>query len=180
MPIGNQAIGATSAKSGTLQYIKTRLQGIPLKIATGAGVTSVPNNRIVTIQVQTSTNKMFAVTGGVAESGHVIVGWGVIEEALQSGGVASIAPTPNNYSAGDLVTVLAGPDDIYAIDVDPSNIPADGIGIAYVDLQGRLTSDDTGTTLLTGSTFTALPGIQLTGQLKANAKFFQMGSALKA
>lgn len=174
MPIPNQTIGSTAPKSGTLQFIATRLQGLTLKFGPSAGVTEIPNTRIVSIQEETATKKMFAVVSPIALAGHTIIGWGVLEESLQSGGVASIAPTPNNYKAGDTVTVLTGLEDVYMIDVDPDNIPANGIAVAYLDLQGRLTSDDT-TYKLNGAVFTAVPGVQLSNQLKTNSKLFRFG-----
>jgi hypothetical protein len=174
VPKPNQAIGSTAAKTGTFQYNSTRIQGIPLKFGPSAGVTSVPNNRIVSLQVD-AANKLFAVVGNTQLASHTLIGWGVLEEALQSGGVSSIAPTPNNYVAGDLVTVLRSVTDVYMIDYDTGNAPAEGIGLAYVDDQGRLSSVNT-EVALKGAVFSAVPGIQLAGQLKDGCKFYQMGS----
>lgn len=175
MPIPNQTIGSTTPKSGTLQFQATRLQGLTLKIPVGVGIpTSIPNGRIVSIQEENATKKMFAVLSPSPLAGHTIIGWGVIEESLQSGGVDSIAPTPNNFKNGDTVTVLTGLEDVFAVDVDPDNIPANGIAVAYLDIAGRLTSDDT-TFKLNGAVFTSVPGVQLSNQLKSNAKYFRFG-----
>lgn len=176
MPIPNQAIGSTSAKSGTFQYDTHRIQGIPLKIPVAAGVTSIPNTRIVSIQTD-ANNVMYAVVSPVALANHTIIGWGVLEEALQSSGISSIAPTPNTFVNGDTVTVLRYPMEVFAIDYDASNKPSLGIGTGYIDVQGRLSSVSTGDNrAVKGSIFESVPGRQMAGQLKTGCVYFQMYS----
>lgn len=184
MPVGNQAIGSTAAKSGTLQYVGKRLQGLPLVVPSACtsltGVAYVTNRRIVSIQQKDSNGLLYAVVSPVAISGYKIVGWGVLEEALQSGGLASIAPTPNTYVDGDIVTVLCDTDDVYMIDGDGSNTPTNGIGTAYMDAAGRITSVSSGSNLLLGgAVFTGLIGNQLSGQLASGCVFYRMYSPLK-
>jgi len=179
MPISPQRVGSTAPKTGTFQYGAKRLAGIPLKIPGAAGVSSVSNRRIVSLQVDAS-NVLYAVVSPVALASHTIVGWGVLEEALQSNGVNSIAPTPNNFEDGDTVVVLRDPNEVYMIDVDPSHVPTEGINTAYLDVQGRLSSVSGGSNLaLLGSVFSATPGNQLSGQLAEDTKFYQLYTALK-
>lgn len=174
MPINNQAIGQTSPKSGTYQRSAARMQGITLIIPGAAGVTEVSNNRIVSLQ-EDSDGKQFAVLARTAYNSMIIVGWGVLEEALQSGGVASIAPEPNTFKDGDTVTVLRNPIDVYMIDYDPSNEPTHGINTAYLDVQGRLSSVSGSSNLaLQGVVFDSIPGREMSGQLKDGCKFYQM------
>lgn len=180
MPKPNQAIGQTAAKPETLQYQTTRIDGITLKFTTNAAVAigsaGVSNNRIVSLREDVS-GKMFAFIGTDAMAGYTIIGWGVLESSLQSGGLASIAPTPNNYVDGDTVAVLRAMNDVYAIDYDTDNAPTEGIGLAYLDVQGRLSSVSTGGNIaLKGAVFNSVPGIQMAGQLKDGCKFYQLGS----
>lgn len=178
MPGINQAIGQTIPKSGTYQRSATRMQGVTLKIPMAAGVTSVSNNRIVSLQ-EDSNGSMFAVVARTAYNSMIIVGWGVLEEALQSGGISSIAPTPNTFIDGDTVTVLRNPMDVYMIDFDPSNEPTDGIGTAYIDVQGRLSSSSAGSNLaVKGAVFDSIPGREMANQLKTNCKFYMMESPI--
>lgn len=179
MPIPFQTVGSTAPKTGTYQYDAKRLAGIQLKIPVAAGVSSVTNRRIVSLQ-QDSDNVMYAVISPVALASHDLVGWGVLEEALQSNGLASIAPNPNTFVDGDLVTVLRDASEVYMIDYDPSNAPVEGINAAYLDEQGRLSSSSAGSNLaLLGSVFTATPGQQLSNQLATSTKFYQLYTALK-
>lgn len=178
MPVVNQAIGTTAAKTGTRQFEAHRLQGLPLVIPAAAGVTSVSNNRIVSLQVD-SNDVMYAVISPVAIAGHTLVGWGVLEEALQSSGTDSIAAAPNTFVDGATVVVLRYPQEVYAIDYDGSNEPTVGIGTAYIDAQGRLSSSSAGSNrAVKGAVFVSVPGTQLSGQLKTGCKFFQMYSTV--
>lgn len=180
MPVGNQAIGSTSPKTGTFQYSAKRLQGLTLKIPVAAGVTSVTNRRIVSIQQNDSTGIIYAVISPVVLASHKIIGWGVLEEALQSGGISSIAPTPNTFVDGDTVVVLCDPDDVYQIDTDGSNTPTNGINSAYLDVAGRITSVSSGSNLaLQGSVFTGLIGPQMSNQLDTNTVFYRLYTPLK-
>lgn len=185
MPNNPQTIGSTIPKDGTFQWQAKRIAGLTLVIPAGAGVSSVNNRRIVTIQ-QDGENNMFAVLGPVATASPVtsvtmtIIGWGVLEQALQSGGVQSISPTPNTFVNGDQVVVLCDVEDVYAIDYDPCSFSAiQGIGNAYVDKQGRLSATSTGGNVaLLGAVFSSVPGVQLANQLAAGAYFFRMYSPL--
>lgn len=180
MPIPNQPIGQTTPKSGTFQYSAKRLDGLTFIIPDAAGVSSVPNTRIVTIQQDTTNNILYAVLGAVAITYNyellVIVGSGVLEEALQSGGINSISPTPNTFVTGDTVTVLTDPNVEYMIDYDSSNAPTLGIASARVDAQGRLTSAAASGPIvqLAGAISSAVPGIQMANQLKQYSYFYRM------
>lgn len=173
MPGLSQPIGATAPKTGTFQFDSKRLQGVPLDLPTAAG-TSVTNNRIVNLQ-QDSIGVMYAVVSQGAVIYSSLVGWGVLEEALQSGGISSIAPSPNNFVNGDLVTVLRDPTQVYMIDYDPDNVPIKGIGTAYLDAKGRLSGSSAGgNLLLAGAVFSSVPGRQMANQLKTGCLFYQM------
>ena len=179
MPIPNMKIGETNSKTGTFQYMAKRIAGLRLLIPVSSGVTYISNNRVVSIQENSTTKEQVAVPSPIQQIGYTIIGWGVLEEALQSGGNGSIAPTPNQYVNGDTVVVLRDINGIYSIDVDPSNVPSAGIGTAYVDGQGRLSSSSAGSNLKTfGSVFTSVPGIQLANQLKTGCTFYQMFTPL--
>ena len=180
MPIPSVKIAETNPKVDTYQYTSKRVAGLRLHIPSAAIVTEVSNNRIVSIQERNTTKELIAVISPVAISGYTIIGWGVLENALQSGGNSSIAPTPNTFVDGDTVVVLRDPDNVYMIDVDPSNSPTHGIGTAYIDAQGRLSSSSAGSNLLiSGSVYTGVPGLQLSNQLKLNCIFYQMFTCLE-
>ena len=180
MPIPSVKIAETNPKVDTYQYTSKRVAGLRLHIPSAAIVTEVSNNRIVSIQERNTTKELIAVISPVAISGYTIIGWGVLENALQSGGSGSISPTPNTFVDGDTVVVLRDPDNVYMIDVDPSNSPTHGIGTAYIDAQGRLSSSSAGSNLLiSGSVYTGVPGLQLSNQLKLNCIFYQMFTCLE-
>jgi len=178
-PIANQQIGSTQPKSGTFQWNERRIQGIPFKIGATAGVTECSNNRIVSLQEDANGNR-FAVLSNVAQAGLTIIGWGVLEEALQSSGVDSIAPSPNTFKDGDMVTVLTGQTDVFMVDIDTGNAPVLGIGTAYIDAQGRVSGLAAGNVLLVGSIFNSTIGSQMANQQKANTVFFKMGGPVHA
>lgn len=180
MPIPSVKIAETNPKVDTFQYTAKRVAGLRLHIPAAAVVTEVSNNRIVSIQERNTTKELIAVISPVAISGYTIIGWGVLENALQSGGNGSISPTPNTFVDGDTVTVLRDPDNVYMIDIDPSNSPTHGVGTAYIDVQGRLSSSSAGSNLLiVGSVYTGVPGLQLSNQLKLNCVFYQMFTCLE-
>ena len=180
MPIPSVKIAETNPKVDTFQYTAKRVAGLRLVIPVAAGVSSVSNNRIVSIQEVNATKELVAVISPVAIASHTLIGWGVLENALQSGGTGSISPTPNTYIDGDTVVVLRDPDSVYMIDVDSSNVPTHGIGTAYIDAQGRLSSSSAGSNLLvSGSVYTGVPGLQLSNQLKLNTVFYQMFTCLE-
>lgn len=185
MPGLNQRIGDTIPKTGTLQNRQTRMQGLTFHIPAAATVTSCSNNRIVTIQEDPTGNR-FAVLSPVAVIRNAIqltiIGWGVLEEALQAGGVSSISPEPNTYKDGETVTVLCDIGDVYMIDYDPENIPAIGIASCRVDVQGRLTSLAAGVggaapIQVYGSVFKSVSGAQMKNQLKKDTYFYQIRDA---
>ena len=185
MPIAHQQIGSTAPKTGTLQFQEGRIQGITLHIPASAGVTSCTNNRIVTLQEDVNGNRYAVLYPAAVIRNSVqltIIGWGVLEEALQAGGISSIAPTPNTYVDGDTVTVLRDLSVSYSIDYDPNNIPTVGIGTARVDAQGRLTSAAVGLygvpAQLSGAVFKSVPGHQMANQLKPGCLFYQLSTAL--
>lgn len=179
MPKTNQAIGETTPKTGTYQRSINRMQGVELKIPVAAGVETITNNRIVSLQQDTEGN-MYAVLARAAIADHTLIGWGVLEEALQSGGNGSIAPEPNEFRDGDTVVVLRNPMDVYMIDFDPSNAPTNGIGTAYLDIQGRLTSVSSGgNKALVGSVFDSVPAREMSNQLKDGCLFYQMNSPVQ-
>jgi hypothetical protein len=178
MPKTNQAIGETSPKTGTYQRSINRMQGVELIIPVAAGVEVVSNNRIVSLQ-QDAEGNMVAVVSREAIAGYTLVGWGVLEEALQSGGNGSIAPEPNEFRDGDTVVVLRNPMDVYMIDFDPSHIPTLGIGTAYLDRQGRLTSVSSGgNKALQGSVFDSVPAREMSNQIKDGCLFYQMNTPI--
>jgi hypothetical protein len=178
MPINNQTIGSTNPKTGTYQRTIARMQGVELIIPVAAGVDYVTNNRIVSIQQDTEGN-MFAVVSRAAIADYTLVGWGVLEEALQSGGNTAIAPVPNQFVDGDTVVVLRNPMDVYMIDFDPSNEPTPGIGTAYLDSKGRLTSVSSGGNIaLEGAVFDSIPAREMSNQLKEGCLFYQMFSPI--
>lgn len=179
MPKVNQAIGQTSPKTGTYQRTISRMQGVELIIPDSAGVDFITNNRIVSLQQDTEGN-MFAVLSRTAILDYTLVGWGVLEEALQSGGNSAIAPDPNQFVDGDTVVVLRNPMDVYMIDFDPSNEPDYGIGTAYLDAQGRLTSvSGSGNIALQGSVFDSVPAREMSNQLKDGCLFYQMNTPIE-
>jgi hypothetical protein len=183
MPNYPMTTGATNASPLTLQFQEDRIDGIPLHIPPSAVVTSCTNRRIVTIQ-ESVAGVRYAVLSPVAQVGFAseqltIVGWGVLEGALQSGGISSIAPTPLTYVDGDTVTVLRALSTTYMIDYDPSNIPTLGIGAGYVDQQGRLTSVSSGNNVaLEGPIFRSVPGLQMSNQLMTNTLYYQLKDAV--
>lgn len=179
MPVNNQAIGQTNPKTGTYQRTVSRMQGVQLIIPEAAGVDYVTNNRIVSLQQDTEKN-MYAVVARTAIDDYTLVGWGVLEEALQSGGNTAIAPVPNQYVNGDTVVVLRDPQDVYMIDFDPSNEPDYGIGTAYLDIQGRLSSvSGSGNIALEGAVFNSIPAREMNNQLKSGCLFYQMNTPLQ-
>lgn len=185
MPQVNQPIGQTTPKVSTLQFRETRVQGLTFHIPAAAGVSSCSNNRIVTLQEDANGNR-YAVLypEAVIRSGVqlIVIGWGVLEEALQSGGISSISATPNTFVDGDTVTVLRDVAETYMIDYDPSNIPTVGIGTANVDVQGRLTSAAVGYAAppiaLQGAVFKSVPGLQMANQRKSGTLYYQLKDAL--
>lgn len=187
MPIPSLEITTTNPKTGTLQYNDGRQAGLILKFQ--SGVTSVTNRRIVSIQ-EDANGKRYAVPGlkvlpDPAEPIYtvlIIVGVGVLEEALQSGGIASIAPDPNNFVDGDEVTVLNKLNDVYQIDTDPDNEPTVGIASCRVDEEGRLTSvgADADNIQINGSVSISVPGSQMTNQLNTDAKFYKLKDSVVA
>lgn len=185
MPIPAVNIAQTNPKEATFQFSADRMSGLTLKLQ--SGVTSVTNRRIVSVQ-QDALGNLYAVPGlKVYQADEytdplTIVGVGVLEEALQSGGIGSIAPSPNTFVDGDQVTVLNCLSDIYQIDYDSSNVPANGIASCRVNNAGQLTSvaADADNIQINGSVFTGKPGVQMTNQLLQYCKFYKLKDAVVA
>ena len=185
MPQVNQQIGQTIPKSGTYQATLNRIDGITFLIPSNAGVSSVGVHRIVSLQEDVNGN-MYAVLGPFSMtynySAMTIVGYGVLEESLQSGGINSISPTPNTYVQGDIVTVRRGFGEVYMIDYDTTSVPSKGIAAttATIDVQGRLcgASADGTHKQVNGAIFSSVPGLQLQGQLQSGTLFYMMKDAV--
>ena len=184
MPIAPLEISSTAPKTGTFQYNDGRQAGLILKLQ--SGVTSVTNRRIVSIQ-QDSLGQRYAVPGLKAYpddeyTDMVIIGVGVLEEALQSGGIASIAPDPNTLVDGDEVVVLNRLDNVYQIDYSLASEPTIGIASCRVDLAGRLvaTSADSDNIQINGAVSTSVPGPQMSGQLQPGCKFYKLKDSVTA
>ena len=196
MPGIPQNIRDTNSKDETFQYSHKRLSGLLLKLPTG--VTEITHRRIVTVQ-QSSNGVQYAVPGGLpfvekvasgttAAVNMKIIGAGVLDIALQSAGIDSIAPKPEVLKDGDRVVVLCDPTATYMVDYLSTAKPAEGSGditnstgsICRVDNRGRLVSTASTTAAplgeVFGSVFSSSPGQQLSNQLKENAMFYRLFS----
>lgn len=200
MPQHIQNIGSTTPKLGTYQFDVARLAGVPLKLP--SGVTEITNRRIVSIQ-ESSTGVQYvipgtlpfeekAASGTTAAVNMTVLRVGVLEYALQSGGVDSIAPEPDKIKDGDRVVVLSDPTSVYMIDYLSTAKPSKGKGditdsngsICRVDNQGRLVSTASTTAdplgEIFGSVYYTVPGEQLGNQLLSGCAFYQLFSTTQA
>lgn len=179
MPITNMKIGETQPK--TMTYVKDARRWTGLPLAFFETDVEVTNRRVVTVQQVTATGKLIAVVGVVPIAGHTIITIGVLEQAGQTGLTGSESATGQLFNAGDQVTVLASFDDVYMIDVDASNVPANGLASCRVDAQGRLTSVNesllTGIGEYFGSVWTGIGGFELKNQLLPDNKFTRLIAA---
>jgi len=186
MPGNSQSISETTPKTGTIQYATRRIAGLPLKIPAALAVSTIPCNRIVTIQ-ENEDKQQIAVPGHKAYeddtySTYAIIAYGVIEEALQSGIGASAAPTANTFADGDPVTVITGSGLQAAIEYESGHAPDPGIAVTNntVDDFGRLTDRTAAADYkqTTGSVSLGVPSLQLKNQLKPNMVYYQFVSPL--
>ena len=200
MPQFIQNISETSPKEGTFQYDGSRIAGLTLKLP--SGVTEVSNRRIVSIQ-ESSAGVQYAVPGVLAFTEKAAQGTtpavkmkvlavGVLEYALQSGGIDSIAPDATSLKDGDKVVVLSNPAHVYMVDYVSGSKPGTGKGditdstgaVCRVDNAGRLTSAASTTTApkgdVFGSVFDSVPGEQLSNQLKDGSLFYRLFSPSQA
>jgi hypothetical protein len=180
MPIAPQTITATNPNPLTYQFSDDRQAGLPFIIPTDAVVTECTNNRIVTVQ-ETPDGQRVAVLGPIAYepdeyTTYAIINWGVLELALQSNGIDSIAPSPRTFKDGDTVTVLTGLSRVYMIDYEADHKPDVGIATARVDLQGRLTDRAADAThiQLGGSVFDSNIGAQMSNQKLPGTMYYKL------
>jgi len=187
MPNYPQAISETAPKTGSAQYQTRRISGLLFKVPTLSPVASdIPVGRMVTIQ-EDSLGNQYAVLGFKAYEQdeyetYTVIGYGVIEEALQSGITGNAAPTPNVYNDGDRVTVITGAGLICALEHEADHAPAVGIAVTNntVDDYGRLTDRTAGANYkqLTGAVSYGVPSTQMANQLKPDHAFYQFVSPL--
>ena len=200
MPQHIQNIGNTSPKLSTFQWDDKRFSGLALKLP--SGVTEITNRRIVSIQ-ESSAGVQYAIPGllpfeekaatiTAPAVNMTVLRVGVLEYALQSGGVDSIAPEPDRLKDGDRVVVLSDPGSVYMIDYLSTAKPAKGKGditdsngsICRVDKQGRLVSTASTTAAplgeVFGSVFYSIPGEQMGNQLLSGCAFYKLFSTTQA
>lgn len=184
----NLQIGETNPTSSTLQYKANRLAGLTLVVPTASAALltdgEVPVGSLVSIQ-EYPTGGIKAVLGPVADADDeynvgVIVGYGFIEESLQSQGRGSINPTPGIFKAGDRVAVVMNPGEVYAVPYDTDNAPTHGISTAYFNKAGELTSVSSGGNVAAeGAVFSGIAGLQLSNQLKTGYLFYRKSTPLQ-
>lgn len=187
MPGIVQQLGQTAPKTGAAQYETNLVSGLPFLIPAAAGVTSASVGSIVSIQEDVNRTQ-YAVLGVATYTDNpydtfVIVGYGILEESLQSGLQGQIAPIANTFSQGSRVTVARGGNTVFQANIDPANAPTVGIGAATqlaIDVQGRVVKHAAGGGYVAAPTcaaFYGTPGAQLGNQLKANSCFFTFATA---
>ncbi len=183
MPGNPQAIAETTPKTGSVQYGTRRISGLPLIIPSTLSPlpATVPVGRIVSIQ-ENANKQQFAVLGHQPYEPdeyetYVVIGYGVIEEALQSGIGASAAPTANEFANGDPITVITGAGLICAVEYEASHAPTPGIAVTNntVDNFGRLTDRTAAADYkqTTGAVSLGVPSLQLKNQLRPNMVNYQ-------
>ena len=182
MPKAPLTIGETNPKSGALEDQTKMSSGLRFVIPAALGITSVKNDRIVSIQEDDDGNQ-YAILSNVDETidstiACKIIRWGFLEEALQSGGHGAIAPDPNTFVDGDIVKVMSYANARFAVAYDPDNKPVIGIGSARVDNRGRLSSvaADASHIQLVGAVSEGKPGLQLANQLKSGCQYYQLNT----
>ena len=174
MPKPNLSLNETNPKTMTYTKDARRWTGLPLLFLTGP--VEITNRRIVTIQQETATKKLVAVPGVIAIAAHTIICIGVLEQAGQTGLSGSESATGQLFNEGDLVTVLASYDDVYMIDIDAANAPANGLATCRVDNLGRLTSVVASGTIgeYLGSVWDGIGGLELKNQLLTDNRFTRL------
>lgn len=184
----NLQLGETNPTPSTLQYKASRLAGLTLVVPTAAAALltdgEVPIGSLVSIQ-EYPAGGIKAVLGPVADSADeynvgVIIGYGFIEQGLQSGNRGSIAPKDGIFKAGDRVVVVTSPNEVYAVPYDTDNEPTHGISTAYFTKAGVLTSvSGGGNVAAEGAVFSGVAGIQLSNQLKSGYKFYRKSTPVQ-
>jgi len=169
MPIPSQKIGETFAKDATRVRSLLRVSNIPFKLPDDHPATTVVDNyRLVSVQEDNATKKLYAVLGWKQKDGYTVIYTGVLENAAQAESLE------NKIKEGDLVTVLSDYTDVYMIKIDSENAPTHGINSAYVDNFGRLSSLSTNNVLFRGSIWTGMGQTELQGQLKSGHVFARL------
>ena len=181
----NLQIGETNPTDSTLQFKAGRLAALPLVVPTAAAALltdgEVPVGTLVSIQ-EYPTGGVKAVVGPIADDSDeyntgVIIGYGFIEQGLQSEGRGSIAPANGIFKAGDRVVVVTSPGEVYAVPFVAGSEPTHGIGTAYFSKAGKLTSvSGGGNVAAAGACFEGVAGLQLSNQLKPNYLFYRKAS----
>lgn len=184
----NLQLGETNPTDSTLQYKAGRLAALTLVVPAAAAALltdgKVPIGTLVSIQ-EYPTGGIKAVVGPVADSSDeynvgIIVGYGFIEQGLQSEGRGSIAPANGIFKAGDRVVVVTSPGEVYAVPYDTNNAPTHGISTAYFNLAGKLSSvAGGGNVAAEGAVFSGLAGLQLSNQLKTGYLFYRKSTPLQ-
>ena len=184
----NLQIGETNPTDSTLQYKASRLAALPLVVPTAAAALltdgEVPIGTLVSIQEYPSGG-IKAVVGPIADDADeynvgVIIGYGFIEQGLQSEGRGAIAPKNGVFKAGDRVVVVTSPNEVYAVPYDTDNTPTHGISTAYFNKAGKLTSVSSGGNVAAeGAVFSGLAGLQLSNQLKPGYLFYRKSTPLE-
>jgi len=184
----NLQLGETNPTDSTLQYKANRLAALPLVVPTAAAALltdgEVPIGSLVSIQ-EYPTGGIKAVLGPVADSDDeynvgVIIGYGFIEQGLQSEGRGAIAPANNVFKEGDRVAVLTGVAEVFAVPYDTDNVPTHGISTAYFNKAGKLSSvSGGGNVAAEGAVFSGLAGLQLSNQLKSGYLFYRKSTPLQ-
>ena len=184
----NLQLGETNPTDSTLQYKASRLAGLTLVVPAAAAALltdgEVPIGSLVSIQ-EYPTGGVKAVLGPVADADDeynvgVIIGYGFIEQGLQSSGRGSIAPANNVFKAGDRIVVVTNPNEVYAVPYDTDHAPTHGISTAYFTKAGVLTSvSGGGNVAAEGAVFSGIAGLQLSNQLKTGYLFYRKSTPLQ-
>lgn len=184
----NLQIGETNPTDSTLQFKASRLAALPLVVPTAAAALltdgEVPIGTLVSIQ-EYPTGGVKAVVGPVADSDDeynvgVIIGYGFIEQGLQSEGRGAIAPANGIFKEGDRVVVVTDVNEVYAVPYDTDHTPTHGISTAYFTKAGKLTSVSSGGNVAAeGAVFSGIAGLQLSNQLKTGYLFYRKSSPVQ-
>ena len=184
----NLQIGETNPTDSTLQFKASRLAALPLVVPTAAAALltdgEVPIGSLVSIQ-EYPTGGVKAVLGPVADSDDeynvgVIIGYGFIEQGLQSEGRGAIAPANGIFKAGDRVVVVTDVNEVYAVPFVSGSEPTHGISTAFFTKAGKLTSVSSGGNVAAeGAVFSGLAGLQLSNQLKSGYLFYRKSTPVQ-
>lgn len=184
----NLQIGETNPTDSTLQFKASRLAALPLVVPTAAAALltdgEVPIGTLVSIQ-EYPTGGVKAVVGPDADADDayntgVIIGFGFIEQGLQSEGRGSIAPQSNVFKEGDRVVVVTDVNEVYAVPFVTGSEPTHGVSTAYFTKAGKLTSvSGGGNVAAEGACFSGIAGLQLSNQLKTGYLFYRKNSPVQ-